>query len=192
MFFPPIALSEEAGDVSDGRDRVLFMIAEKNIEDTHFFYWWSWWGDTAKSEFKAEVVDISSASITLQSAFIKAGFIVVDPGAVKGDIIIEDAYRVEDLTVKSTTGFGKVIGADIVIKGRAIARAGFKKPEANLGVYMADVTAQAIRVSDGRVLASAMGHGVTRHMSATSGAIEALSRAGEDLAKELIEQMGID
>ncbi|MBE9531538.1 MAG: hypothetical protein IME98_01895, partial [Proteobacteria bacterium] len=101
-------------------------------------------------------------------------------------------YSVEDLTVNNTKDFGKVVGADIVIKGRAIARAGIKSPEAKLGVYMADVTAQAVRVSDGRVLASAMGHGVSRHMSPTSGAIDALKRAGEDLAKELMEQMGRD
>ena len=37
-----------------------------------------------------------------------------------------------------------------------------------------------------------MGHGVTRHISETSGAIEALSLAGEDLAKKLMEQMGAD
>ena len=191
IVFPPSVLSGEAR-ASDDKERVLFMIAEKNIEDTHFFYWWSWWGDVAKSEYKAEVVDISSASIALQGAFIKAGFIVVDPGAIKGEVNIEDAYRVEDLTVNNTTGFGKVLGADIVIKGRAVARAGAKKPEVGLGVYMADITAQAIRVSDGRVMASAMGHGVTRHMSETSGAIEALGRAGDDLAKQLMKQMGVE
>ncbi len=194
IVFPPFALSKDVDD-DNGKGRVLFMIAEKNIEDTHFFYWWSssFWGTSiTKTEYKAEVTDISSASTALAGAFIKAGFIVVDPSAIKGDIEIEDAYRLEDLTVKNTTGFGKVIGADIVIKGRAIARAGIKEPEAKLGVYMADVTARAIRVSDGRVLASATGHGVTRHLSPTSGALKALSLAGEDLAEELMEHMGVD
>lgn len=191
MVFPRFALSKDVVDDTD-TERVLFMIAEKHIEDTHFFYWWSssFWGTTrGKTEYKAEVMDISSASTALAGAFIKAGFIVVDPAAIEGDIEIEDAYRIEDLTAKNTTGFGKVLGADIVVKGRAIARKGIKEPDAKLGVYMADVTARAIRVSDGRVLASATGHGVNRHISPTSGALKALELAGEDLARELMEQM---
>jgi hypothetical protein len=190
---PGAALSKESAEPA--KDRVLFMIAEKNIEQTHFYYWWStsFWGSSrGKTEYKAEVVDISSASTALAGAFIKGGFVVVDPAAIKGEVEIVDAYRVEDLTVNNTTGFGKVMGADIVVKGRAVARAGIKTPDSNLGVYMADVTGQAIRVSDGRVLASAMGHGVVRHMSETAGAIEALRRAGEDLATQLIEQMGTE
>ena len=176
---PGAALSKESTEPSG--DRVLFMIAEKNIEQTHFYYWWStsFWGESrSKTEYKAEVVDISSASTALAGTFIKSGFLVVDPAAIEGEVEIEDAYSVEDLTVKNTTGFGKVMGADIVVKGRAVARAGIKNPDSNLGVYMADVTGQAIRVSDGRVLASAMGHGVVRHMSETAGAIEALRARG--------------
>lgn len=194
VVFPGAAISKDV--VKDnGGDRVLFMVAEKHIEDTHFFYWWSssFWGTSiTKTEHKAEVTDISSASTALAGAFIKAGFIVVDPSAIKGEVEIEDAYRIEDLTTENTTGFGKVLGADIVIKGRAIAREGIKEADAKLGVYMADVTARAIRVSDGRVLASATGHGVTRHLSPTSGALEALKLAGEDLAGELMEQMDAD
>lgn len=188
--FPSPILAGQSKEASGSK--VLFMIAEKNIEQSHFYYWWSssyWASSRGETRFMAEVTDISSVSTTLARAFINAGFIVVDPDAVKGEVSIEEAYRVEDLTVRSTTIFGKALDADIIIKGRAIARAGVKNPDAKLGVYMADVTAQAIRVSDGRVLASAMGHGVTRHISPTSGAIEALARAGEELAKELMEQM---
>ena len=180
--------------ISEPRDsRVLFMIAEKNIEETHFFFWWSrsFWGESrAKTEYLAEVSSISTAETALKEAFIKAGFQVVDPGSIEGDIEIEDPYRVEDLTIGNTTRFGKVFGADIVVKGRVVARKGIMKPDASIGVFMADATAQAIRVSDGRVLASARGHGVSRHMSPTSGAIEALARAAEALAGELIDQMG--
>ncbi len=194
IVFPPVVLSKDVVVDSD-KDRVLFMVAEKHIEDTHFYYWWSssFWGTTkGKTEYKAEVTDISSASTALAGAFIKAGFIVVDPSAIEGEVEIKDAYRIEDLTAENTTGFGKVLGADIVVKGRAIARKGIKDEGAKLGVYMADVTARAIRVSDGRVLASATGHGVSRHISPTSGPLEALSLAGEDAAAELMAQMGAD
>jgi hypothetical protein len=175
----------------DGK-RVLFMIAEKNVEETHFYYWWSssFWGQAkGKTEYMAEVSSISTADTTLKEAFIKAGFHVVDPSSIEGEVEIEDPYRVEDLTIKNTTRFGKAYGTDIVVKGRALARKGMKKEGSNMGVYMADATAQAIRVSDGMVLASASGHGVARHISQSSGAIEALSRAAEDLANNLIEQI---
>ena len=184
MVFPSVSLSKDKA-----KDRVLFMIAEQNIEQTHFFYWWSWWSGKGSTEYKAEVTDISISETALKGAFIKAGFRVVDPGAIKGDVEIEDPYRVEDLTINNTTGFGKVFGADIVIKGRALAKKGIKNPEVKLGVYMADITAQAIRVSDGHVIASARGHGVSRHLSATSGAIDALEKAAKALSKELMQQM---
>ncbi|MEE9542233.1 MAG: hypothetical protein V3V95_00435 [Thermodesulfobacteriota bacterium] len=179
--------------ISEAREnRVLFMIAEKNIEDTHFFHWWSpsyWGASRVQTEHLAEVTSISTVEIALKEAFIRAGYKVVDPASIKDEVSIEDPYRLEDLNIKSTTYFGEVFGADVVVKGRAIARKGIKKSDATIGVYMADATAQAIRVSDGRVMASAMGHGVSRHISPTSGAIEALAKAADDLAGELIEQM---
>ncbi len=168
--------------------RVLFMIAEQNIEKTHFTYWWSWWRG-AESEYRAEVVDVAASETRLKDIFASSDFYVVDPSAVTGEIEISDAYRLEDLDVTGATSFGTALGADIVVKGKAIAREGIKIAENPLGIYMADVTAAAISVEDGRVLASGRGHGVSRHISPTTGAIEALEEASEELALDLIEQI---
>ncbi len=73
---------------------------------------------------------------------------------VTEEVEIDEAYRLEDLTIGGAKFFGDALGADIVVKGKAITREGIKIPESTLGVYMADVTASAVRVKDGRVLAS--------------------------------------
>ena len=57
LILSPSALATEA-QAPGAKERVLFMIAEKNIEDTHFYYWWStsFWGSSrGKTEYKAEV-----------------------------------------------------------------------------------------------------------------------------------------
>ncbi len=168
--------------------RILFMIAEQSIEKRHFIQWWSFWGERA-ADYKAEVTDVSATDTKLKELFAEGGFIVVDPMDVTEEIEIDEAYRLEDLTIGGAKFFGDALGADIVIKGKAITREGIKIPESQLGLYMADVTAAAVSVRDGRVLASGRGHGVSRHISPITGSIDALEEASEELAIELMEQI---
>ncbi len=168
--------------------RILFMIAEQSIEKRHFIQWWSFWGERA-ADYKAEVTDLSTTDAKLKELFIKAGFNVVDPMDITEEVEIDEAYRLEDLTIGGAKFFGDALGADIVVKGKAITREGIKIPESSLGVFMADVTASAVRVKDGRVLASGRGHGVSRHLSPITGSINALEEAAEELAIELMKQI---
>lgn len=166
------------------RPRVLFMIAEKAIGGKAFIYWW--WG---KAEYKGEIIDMSAAEAALKKLFIDKGFSVVDASATKSVYEITDAYRVEDLAADGARLIGKELNAEVVVFGKAIAEEGPRTDGSRVGVYMADITAQAVRVDDGAMLASARGHGTARHISEITGGAEALSNASIDLGEQLISQI---
>ncbi|WDT74907.1 MAG: hypothetical protein MPW16_16790 [Candidatus Manganitrophus sp.] len=187
LFFVPsdaFAQDQVVDEGGAGKPRILFMIAEQNIGQKHFVFWW--WG---QSEFMGETVDMSAAETTLKESFLNNGFEVVDISATTGKFEISNAYRVADLTDKGAREIAKKVNAEIVIKGKALAKEGPRTPGSTVGSYLADVTATAIRVDNGKVLASAKGHGVSRHVSDVTGGTEALTKAGTELADRLIEQI---
>lgn len=187
LFFAPsdaFAQDQVADEGGAGKPRILFMIAEQNIGQKHFVFWW--WG---QSEFMGETVDMSAAETTLKESFLNNGFEVVDLSATTGKFEIANAYRVADLTDKGAREIARKVNAEIVIKGKAVAKEGPRTPGSAVGSYLADVTATAIRVDSGKVLASAKGHGVSRHVSDVTGGTEALGKAATELADRLIEQI---
>lgn len=136
-----------------------------------------------------ETVDMSAAETTLKESFLNNGFEVVDISATTGTFEISNAYRVADLTDKGAREIARKVNAEIVIKGKAVAKEGPRTPGSSVGSYLADVTATAIRVDNGKILAAGKGHGVSRHVSDVTGGTEALTKAGTELADRLIEQI---
>lgn len=168
--------------VKSEKPRVLFMIAEQNIGQKYFVYWWM-----GKSEYMGETVNISAAETSMKEAFINKGFNVVE--ASQGPIETSNAYRVADLTNAASVQIGRKLNAEIVIKGKAIAKEGPRTPGSTVGSYLADITATAIRVDTGTVLGSAKGHGVSRHVSDVTGGTEAIGKAADELSEKLMEQI---
>lgn len=172
---------EEAIDKSP---RVLFLIAEQNIGQKHYFFWW--WGE---AEYKGETVDMSAAETALKETFLSRGFNVVDISGSTDTFEMSDAFKVADISNEGAVHIARKLNAEIVVKGKALAKPGPGTKGSPVGSYVADVTAQAIRIIDGKVLASAKGHGVARNISDVTGGIEALSKAGNEAAGRLIEQI---
>ena len=166
------------------RPRVLFMIAEKNIGQKRYVYWW--WGET---EYMGETVDISASETALKELFVNRGFNVVDISGSAWTFEISDAFKVEDLTKDGARSIGRDLNADIVVYGKAVATQGQSTPGSALGLYIADITAQAVRVDDGVVLGASSGHGTSRNISVITGGIEALSNASVELGGTLAEQI---
>lgn len=166
------------------KPRVLFMIAEQNIGQEYYVFWWY-----GKSEFKGQHIDVAASETAMKEEFINKGFNVVDISVATGKFEISNAYRIADLTDAGAREFGRKLGAEIVIKGKALAKAGPRTPGSAVGSYVADVTASAIRVDSGSVLASARGHGVSRNISEVTGGTEALEKAARELSGKIIEQI---
>lgn len=166
------------------RPRVLFMIAEMNIGQKRYVYWW--WGET---EYMGETVDISASETALKELFVNRGFNVVDISGSAWTFEISDAFRVEDFTKDGARSIGRDLNADIVVYGKAVATQGQSTPGSALGLYIADITAQAVRVEDGVVLGASSGHGTSKNISVITGGMEALSKASVELGGALAEQI---
>lgn len=166
------------------KPRVLFMIAEQNVGDKYYSFWW--WG---KREFMGETIDMSAAETSLKELFLAKGFNVVDISGSMETLDVSNAFRVADLTNDGARQIGRKLNAEVVIKGKALAKEGARTPGSQVAAYIADITAQAIRVDTGEVLGSTRGHGVARNISEVTGGTEALSRASTELGDKLIEQI---
>lgn len=171
-----------------GKPRVLFMIAEQNIGQEILLYWWSWWGKGG-AEFKGQMVDMAVSETALKEEFLNKGFNVVDISSATGKFEISNAYRIADLTNDGAREFGKKLNAEVVIKGKSLAKEGPRTAGSSVGSYLADITVSAIRVDNGQVLASARGQGVARHVAQHTGGNEALERAARDVAAKLVDQI---
>lgn len=152
---------------------VLFMVAEKRFDRGGYSYWWR----------ESRAGEGSAAESAMKEYFLDKGFEVVDasnpprPG-LSAELTGSDARRV-----------GAESGAEVVVYGTSRVTEGPRTPGSAVGVYLADVTAQAVRVDDGKVLASATGHGTARHISETTGADRAVRSATEELAARLATQI---
>ncbi|MCC6545467.1 MAG: hypothetical protein IT392_13395 [Nitrospirae bacterium] len=166
------------------KPRVLFMIAEQNIGHEFYSFWW--WGGL---EYHGQTMDMSAAETQLKESFLGNGFEVVDISATTGKLDISNTYRIADLTDKGAIEIAQKVNAEIVVKGKAIAKEGPGTPGSSVGVYIADITATAIRVDNGQVLGAARGHGVSRNISDVTGGTEALGKAATELANHLMEQI---
>jgi len=169
------------------RPRVLFMIAEQNIGRKFFTYWWWWWG--GKREIEAERIELSAAETALKERFLAKGFNVVDISVATGGFEVPEAYRIVDLTKDQAIYFGRNLDAEIVVMGKAIAQKGPKTEGSRLGVYLADISAQAVQVDTGKVLGSTRGHGTSRHVSEVTGATTAMDNAAAEAAEKLTAQI---
>ena len=180
LLSPGIASSEE-------RPSVMFMIAEQQIGQEIFIYWWGLF--SREIDFKAQNFDMAVGETILKEEFLNEGFDVVDISNVSEKITVSEAYDIVDLTKKATLEIGKDVGADVVIKGKVIARRGPTNTGSNVGTYMADITATAFQVKDGLVLGSGRASGVSRHISEITGGSQAIEKASQKLARKMIEQI---
>lgn len=158
-----------------GKPRVLFMVAEKGFARGEYEYWW---GQEDKSIG-------TSAEAALKQAFLSKGFNVVDSRAVEGllgplgaDVTVDDAERV-----------GRALDAEVVVFGKAVIEEGPSSGATTVVTYLADMTAQAVRVGDGAVLGTQKGRGISRHISMITGSGEAVGRAAAIVAEGLVGQM---
>src|SRR3989304_1387726 len=187
IFLLPYTARAESPDVESThgkKPRILFMIAEQNIGHQHYVFWW--WGG---SEYRGETVDMSAAETALKEVFLNKGFDVIDISGTTDIFEISNAFMVADISNAGAIQIGKKVNAEIVVKGKALAKEGPRTPGSSVGSYVADVTAEAIRIDNGQVLASSKGHGVSRNISEVTGGLEGLGRAGAELADKLIEQI---
>jgi len=126
--------------------------------------------------------EIGTTETILKEEFLSKEFNVIDRAAVIKLI----PAAVSDASLRET---GHTLGAEIVVRGTATVKEGPRTKGSSVGSYLADVTAVAIRVDNGQVMATGRGHGVARQIAQNVGENSALELAARDAGSKLTEQI---
>jgi hypothetical protein len=155
-----------------GKPRTLFMVAQQQIgRDTPQYL---------------PAGEIGAAETAMKEEFMSKEFNVIDRASITANLA---ANRITDLSDATARETGRKLGAEIVIKCTALVKEGSRTAGSPVVSYHADITASAIRVDNGQVLATGRGQGVSRHIAQNTGENSALDLAGRDVAKKLIDQI---
>ncbi len=158
-----------------GMPRLMVLIAEQNVGQLHPSYYW-------------DSVDLSIAENVFQSNFLQDGFTFVDRAAVQGELKTI-TRRGADLNNNLAAKLGKKVDAELVVIGKAFAKAAGNVAGTSMKSLQANITARAIRTDNGMVIASAAEHAAAVHIDDITGGSEAIKKATEKLAENLKTQI---
>lgn len=156
---------------------VLFCIAEKQVNDLNFQYWWggqkAWGADTAG----AAAIRISGAK----------GLVIINPDAT----ISSQTYSPQ-LSVPEAVALGRNLKADVVVIGEAVAEEAGDTTESIQQSYRGSVLLKAYRVGNGKEIGHAQQISMTAADDPLSGGKGALEKAAvlaaEDLSVQIIDE----
>ncbi len=154
--------------------KILFCIAEKQVGDVGYQYWWS-----GQSVWRAGVATEAVAKICKDK-----GFVIITPRIGQSM-----AGYPPELSVPEAVALGQQLHAEVVVVGQAVAEETPNTMGASLRSFRGTVAARAYSVRNGQEL------GQTQHVAATTGDDPASSGrqainnaailAGEELASQV-------
>jgi hypothetical protein len=156
--------------------KIILFIAEQNIDSPRS----AWW---------ASEVDLSSTEAEIAKQLLNSGYEIIEPQAMEEVINQQKAYRVMDLSDKTSIKMASLAKADYVILGKAVASSGGNVPQSNMRSCFANLTAKLINVKTGKVVAYLDASGNSAHMDVISGGREALVSAGGQIAVKIVEKL---
>jgi hypothetical protein len=182
-----VALGRLSDDLSDigihsGRmhkPRTMVMVAEQNIGRGVYAWWLGAHGEQA---------DNSVVENTFMDKFTKEGFEFIDHETAAKEIKVTGASRINDLSVAQARTLASQTDAEVVIIGKAIAK---RSGEIGGGMTsaQADLSARAVRIDTGQVISTATTHAAAVHISEIAAGNEALKKASNQAADEMIEKI---
>ena len=156
--------------------KLVLLISEQNI-DSHRQAWW------------ASEVDLSAAEAAIATRLLDAGFEIIEPGSMSNVISQDKAFRVVNLSDKTSIKMASLAKADYVIVGKAVASAGGNVPQSTMRSCFANLTAKLINVKTGKIIAYLDAAGNSAHMDVISGGREALASAGQNIAAKIVDKL---
>lgn len=156
-----------------GNPRVMFMIEEQNIGQS-------------TNQFNYLSVDMNITENTLLDKFIQNGFECVDPATVRQNLKQEQAAAILQGDTQLAATLAKKLGAEVVITGKAFAKVATGINLGGMKSCQANVTARVIRADVATVIATASQHAAYPHIDEVTGGTEAIKKATNKLADELI------
>jgi len=179
-----VALSRLTDDLSGigillGRmhkPRTIVMVAEQNIGGDVY----AWWMGN-----QGEQTDISVVENAFMDKFTEKGFEFIDHQIAMKEITVTRPYRVTDLSVTQAKTLASQADAEVVIVGKAIARF-YADIGGGMKSIQADLSARAVRIDTGQVIATTTTHAAAVHISEITAGTEALKKAANEAADDML------
>lgn len=135
---------------------------------------------------------ISQANTTFMDVFLKKGFRVLGgsiPETTKGNVSREDILKVIEGDDFTSTYLGNYLKADIIIAGKAIARGTAMLKSSNQKSARANMNVRAIKVESGEIIAVESANATAVAIDEISAGVDAVKKAAEQVAQNLIEEI---
>lgn len=159
-----------------GNPRMMFMIEEQNIGQS-------------TNQFNYLSVDMNITETTLLDKFIQNGFECVDPATVRQNLKQEQAAAILQGDTQLAATLAKKLGAEVVVTGKAFAKVATGINLGGMKSCQANVTARVIRADVATIIATASQHAAYPHIDEVTGGTEAIKKATNKLADELIAKI---
>jgi hypothetical protein len=161
------------------KPRTMVMIAEQNVGQGVY----AWW-----TEPHGQEADMSAVENAFMDKFTEKGFEFIDHEVAAKDIRVGKAYRVANLSVAQAKALAGQVDAEVVIIGKAIAKL-YGEIGGGMKSVQADLTARAVRVDTGQVIATASAHAAAVHISEVTAGTDALRKAANEAADDMIAKI---
>ncbi len=130
---------------------------------------------------------------TIIAKFREKKFDIISPSRISS-VKVKKLHKYmasdENLFISTAGDMGMDANADVVIVGKAVSeKAGRVMEGSKLNSYQADVDFKVVNVGDGRIIAASSKHGAAPHLSDISGGINAIKKATEPAADDLLDQI---
>lgn len=153
---------------------ILFLIAEKNVPDGDYTYWWG-----AQKQIARTICE--NAMVT---SFEDSGVEVVPHPALNAPLSLS-----MNLSQADMLALGNRLGADILVSGTATATAATNTMGGTIQAFQAEVDVQAFDVQTGQSIGRARKIAVASAADASSGGRDALANAGALAGNDLSRQV---
>jgi hypothetical protein len=154
---------------------ILFMVAERNVTDADFTYWW---GDR---RLRSRTIGEGALAATLMAT----GFEIIDPPDLTSPLSLPVNVPEADMVALAAR-----LGADVLVSGYGTAAAAPNTMGGDIKAYEAVLKAQAFDVKTGQPIGQTRQKSVVSGQDEVVGGREALSRvgalAGDDLARQVM------
>ncbi len=161
------------------KPRTMIMIAEQNIGRQMYAWWWG---------VHAAETDLSVVENTFMNKFTEKGFEFIDHQVASKEIKVTGAYKVQDLSASQAKTLGQQADAEVVIIGKAVAKL-YGDIGGGMKSVQADLSAKAVRIDTGQVIASATTHAAAVHITDVTAGTEALKKAANQAAEDMMNQI---
>jgi hypothetical protein len=158
------------------KPRTMVMVAEQNMGRDLY----AWWLGAQGGQSDASVVENA-----FMEKFTEKGFEFIDHQIAMKELTVTGDYRAQDLSATQARTLASQADAEVVIIGKAIAKF-YGDIGGGMKSVQADLTARAVRIDTGQVIATATTHAAAVHISEIAAGTAALNKAAAQAAEEML------